>query len=84
MNHVVSLNGLGSLHHAHSTVLFGRRVISLMLNRGLRRVKDKPSVHNISQTRNLKIMMNESVCNGLSLTILRGVSRDHHNPRGGV
>jgi hypothetical protein len=45
-------------------------------------VKDKPSVHNISQPGNLKIMMNESVCNGLSLTILRGVSRDHHTPLG--
>src|SRR5437899_2534515 len=43
MNQVVSVIGLGSLHQAHSTVLPGRRVTSLMLFRMLGLVKDKPS-----------------------------------------
>src|SRR5881397_549762 len=56
MNHVVSLMGLGSLHQAHSTVLPGRRVTSLKLNRGVGLAKDKPSVHRISLRLNRRIV----------------------------
>jgi hypothetical protein len=34
------------LHQAHSTVLPGRRMVSLMLFKIVGLVKDKPSVHN--------------------------------------
>jgi len=49
MNQVVSVIGLGSLHQAHSTVLPGRRVSSLILFRTVGVAKDKPSVYNISR-----------------------------------
>jgi len=38
------------LHQAHSTVLLGRRVTSLMLSKMGERVKDKPSVHSFFLT----------------------------------
>ena len=66
MNHVVSVIGLGSLHQAHSTVLPGRRVSSLMLSRMVGVAKDKPSVHNISRPCGLKIMHDERVSDCLN------------------
>ena len=66
MNHVVSVMGLGSLHQAHSTVLPGRRVSSLILFRTVGLVKDKPSVHNISRPGGLKIMRDGRVSDCLN------------------
>ncbi len=66
MNQVVSVIGLGSLHQAHSTVLPGRRVSSLILFRTVGVAKDKPSVHNISRPGGLKIIDDERVSDCLN------------------
>jgi len=66
MNQVVSAIGLGSLHQAHSTVLPGRRVSSLILFRTVGVAKDKPSVHNISSTLRLKTIDDERVSDCLN------------------
>ena len=61
MNQVVSIIGLGSLHQAHSTVLPGRRVTSLMLNGMDGQEKDKPSVHSIFELLKLKALRRRPV-----------------------
>ncbi len=66
MNQVVSVIGLGSLHQAHSTVLPGRRVSSLILLRMVGLGKDKPSVHSISRPYGLKIIDDEGVSDCLN------------------
>jgi len=66
MNQVVSVIGLGSLHQAHSTVLPGRRVSSLMMFRTVGVAKDKPSVHSISRPCGLKIIDDECVSDYLN------------------